>query len=383
MTSATPSQQEWRQQLAHAQQDLRRLSASSGSSITATSTSLSVMRSSQADASRLDDELTLLLREQFMRIFSLLHPGTIGRLQPELTVLLDFLIFRYSVWEGRPLPGMALMNLRFRNEGGLATGGNSSIPIDNSSDTTSSPRLAAVGGHSGVEGPGLSTTQRNLYCFGAVFLRYIWSRTGHAAATSHWGDAEPNNWRNIAWHVLRRTEATYRAASVLNFLAFLRSGRYRSILERILRTRLVYAQPSAPRAISYEYLNRQLVWAEVSEVLLFILPLVNAAAVKRAVRSILPRLPTFPFTPISQTIGSNGMSTIRGGDGSIGSSGGTICGICGSVDILTPCKAEPCGHIFCYYCLRGHTAVDSRFQCPECLVKVEGMRPAYPRLGQN
>jgi len=333
------------------------------------------MRSSQTDASRLDDELTLLLREQFMRIFSLFHPGTIGRLQPELTLLLDFLIFRYSVWEGRPLPGMALMNLRFRDERGILT----AARTNNSSTETGG---IAGGGHSGVEGPGLTRTQRNLYCFGAVFLRYLWSRTGHAAAASHWGDAETNSWRNIAWLTLRRTEATYRAASVLNFLAFLKTGRYRSILERVLRTRLVYAQPSAPRAISYEYLNRQLVWAEVSEVLLFLLPLVNAAAVKRAVRSILPRLPAFPFTPISQTARDDDVrSGSRYGNGN-SSSNRDIgnCGICGTSEMLVPYRAEPCGDIFCYYCLRGHTAVDPRFQCPVCLAKVDGMRPAYDRL---
>ncbi|KAH7625018.1 hypothetical protein Ndes2526B_g00394 [Nannochloris sp. 'desiccata'] len=372
MPSSTPSQQVWRQHLAQAQQDLRRLSTTGGPPTTPNTAALSVMRSSQADASRLDDELTSLLREQFMRIFSLFHPGTVGRLQPELTVLLDFLIFRYSVWEGRPLPGMALMNLRFRNERGVRT---------DSSSTAPTAMGIPGGGHSGVEGPGLTVTQRNLYCFGAVFLRYIWSRTGHAAAASHWGDAEPDTWRSIAWYTLRKTEATYRAVSVLNFLAFLKTGRYRSILERVLRTRLVYAQPSAPRAISYEYLNRQLVWAEVSEVLLFLLPLVNAAAVKRAVRSILPRLPTFPFTPTSQTTPAiDGVTRSHSGSNS---SRVRNCGICGTGEMLIPYKADPCGDMFCYYCLRGHTAIDPRFQCPVCLAKVEGMRPAYARLRQN
>jgi peroxin-2 len=37
----------------------------------------------------------------------------------------------------------------------------------------------------------------------------------------------------------------------------------RSVLDRLLRARLVYQQPSAARAISFEYLNRQLVWSEL------------------------------------------------------------------------------------------------------------------------
>ena len=40
-------------------------------------------------------------------------------------------------------------------------------------------------------------------------------------------------------------------------------GWRRSVLERLLRARLVYEQPSAARAISFEYLNRQLVWSEL------------------------------------------------------------------------------------------------------------------------
>lgn len=39
--------------------------------------------------------------------------------------------------------------------------------------------------------------------------------------------------------------------------------------------RLVYAQPIMSRVISFEYLNRQLVWQEVSELLLFLLPLMD------------------------------------------------------------------------------------------------------------
>ena len=55
----------------------------------------------------------------------------------------------------------------------------------------------------------------------------------------------------------------------------------RSLLERALRMRLVYAQPAMTRALSFEYLNRQLVWHELSELLLFLLPLLNVGAVTR------------------------------------------------------------------------------------------------------
>ena len=40
--------------------------------------------------------------------------------------------------------------------------------------------------------------------------------------------------------------------------------RYKTIVERILKARLVYESPNMNRAVSFEYMNRQLVWNEFS-----------------------------------------------------------------------------------------------------------------------
>jgi peroxin-2 len=53
----------------------------------------------------------------------------------------------------------------------------------------------------------------------------------------------------------------------------------RTLVERVIGARLVYRQPSMSRLVSFEYLNRQLVWQELSEFLLFLLPLVNVTKV--------------------------------------------------------------------------------------------------------
>lgn len=54
----------------------------------------------------------------------------------------------------------------------------------------------------------------------------------------------------------------------------------RTLVERLIGARLVYRQPNMSRLISFEYLNRQLVWQELSEFLLFLLPLINVAKVR-------------------------------------------------------------------------------------------------------
>lgn len=142
--------------------------------------------------------------------------------------ILPLQVFRFSVWEGRPLPGMALMNLRYRNE--AAVGPAARPAVTTSSSSSSSHAVCPGGGRSGVEGPGLSAAQRVLYCLGAVALRYGWARLGHHAAAQHWGDASSlgvGGWRRRAWGLMRQAESAYRLASLANFLAFLRSGRYR------------------------------------------------------------------------------------------------------------------------------------------------------------
>lgn len=188
----------------------------------------------------------------------------------------------------------------------------------------------------------------------------------------------------------------------------------------MLRARLVYQQPSAARAISFEYLNRQLVWSELrwgdwvggcwllhmlagrwwaswlllprgssgplawrpslalllpacpcSELLLFLLPLVNVKAIKHALRSYLPRLPMLA--------GAGGaLALAPGGQQDQGSGQQQQCGICSTVDILAPYAAVPCGHRFCYYCLRSHCLADAQYSCPLCLRRVDAMRQLGP-----
>ena len=62
--------------------------------------------------------------------------------------------------------------------------------------------------------------------------------------------------------------------------------------------RLVYQRVNMARAISFEYLNRQLVWHELSEVLLFLLPLINVGRLKRFVTHQLPQLKA-AFLPVA------------------------------------------------------------------------------------
>lgn len=70
-------------------------------------------------------------------------------------------------------------------------------------------------------------------------------------------------------------------AAFISFLVFLTNGRYRTLTDRLLRMRLTPSAYQARREISFEYLNRQLVWHEFTEFLLFLLPLVGISKWRR------------------------------------------------------------------------------------------------------
>ena len=61
-------------------------------------------------------------------------------------------------------------------------------------------------------------------------------------------------------------------------------------MHRMLGAQLVYEKAVMSRALSFEYLNSQLVWHELSELLLFVLPLVDVTRLKRLLHTHMPAL---------------------------------------------------------------------------------------------
>ncbi|KAG6388400.1 hypothetical protein SASPL_149825 [Salvia splendens] len=234
-----------------------------------------ISRVNQVDAGRLDVEMSAMLKEQLVKVFSLLKPGMLFQYEPELNAFLEFLIWRFSIWVDKPTPGNALMNLRYRDERAVE------------------PRVKV---RMGLEGPGLTVSQKIWYCIATVGGQYIWARLQSFSAFRRWGDTE----------------------QVLLFSARLYySAMYRSLIERALRARLVYGSPNMNRSVSFEYMNRQLVWNEFSEMLLLLLPLLNSSSLRKVLR------------PFSKDISSNS----EGDD--------ALCPICQATP-TTPFLALPC-----------------------------------------
>ena len=163
---------------------------------------------------------------------------------------------------------------------------------------------------------------------------------------------------------------THSVTAFVSFLVFLVNGRYRTLIDRILRMRLTPPSAQASREVSFEYLNRQLVWHAFTEFLLFLLPLVGISRwrrwLSRAWRKTKATLQAngdddepeekqgeLAFLP-ERTCGicykqQNPESTSESDVMAASASGGIVGSA--QTDITNPYETVPCGCIYCFVCL--------------------------------
>lgn len=161
-------------------------------------------------------------------------------------------------------------------------------------------------------------------------------------------------WRKIVAYA----EGLYEVLALANFVSYIAGARYDSVLHRVLRIRLT-PTTSAHRAVSFEFLNRQLIWSQFTEFLLVFLPLLRLPRLKRKLAGYLPQ-------PESQKLGFLPRR---------------ICAICYSdavegADIVNPYEAD-CGDLFCYACVVSQIklAEGEGWDCLRCGHRVTQARP--------
>lgn len=165
---------------------------------------------------------------------------------------------------------------------------------------------------------------------------------------------------------------THSIAAFASFLVFLFNGRYRTILDRTLRMRLAPPTNQLSREVSFEYLNRQLVWHAFTEFLLFFLPLVGISRWRRWLSRIWRKTRVaimtsgiddedestangeFSFLP-ERTCAicyqdQNFNSTL---ENDVVAVTGTSGGVIGSAqtDVTNPYETVPCGCVYCFVCI--------------------------------
>ncbi|GAA5888837.1 hypothetical protein JCM6882_002872 [Rhodosporidiobolus microsporus] len=242
---------------------------------------LRISRVAQLDASLLDGELENILHAPVKTALEGVRQPGRRDWEPELLALLRFAVMRLSLWESGATYGTTLQNLRYRNEAKHAGGLQASA---SDSALTRFQKLAYTALvvlppylHTRLQDRMLSSSWADeplpRSCFSLVDLRRVALTRGRRREEEV--IQMKREWKRTAWELLGVAEKLGSLAGLLNFLIFLHNGKFRTLIDRVLKMRLVYARRAFTPNVSFEYLNRQLVWEAFTEFLLFILPLIN------------------------------------------------------------------------------------------------------------
>jgi len=223
---------------------------------------LRVQRVGQLDANLLDQELADLLAQPVTAALRRASPWLERRYAAEIRMMLRLILYKFSIYDHRASYGAMLQNLQYRNEWASPT-------------TRDAP---------------LSRIQLALYPLCTIIAPYSLAKA-HAYMSAHQYDQAPRESAAfVAYALWRHWQRLWGLAALVNFGLFLWNSRYRTITDRVLGMRLVYANRALHRHVSFEFLNRQLVWNALTEFLLFLLPLLRPQRVLRRIA----QLPSHP-----------------------------------------------------------------------------------------
>jgi len=256
------------------------------------------------------------------------------RFSPEVDALLGFLLFNWTVLQNQPTPGMALQNLMFTQ----SSQGNKPAPVGR--------KILLLRGIVDIGG------------------RYLISRLRRMGLKHGWSEAAGGSLQRKTWSMLNWIDKLQRVSWLLNTLIFLKSGTYPTVLDRLLGMQLVNSkQLTAPRAINFQFMNRQILWDYFSGFLLFVAPLVDWNRIRMRI-----------IQKLQQGRSSRIRRFRRNAEELPASTRPEPCAVCNNDPAQTP-YITSCHHTFCYYCLRSACTKDVHFRCPKCGCTVDKSVP--------
>ncbi|KAM7390632.1 hypothetical protein PAMA_008696 [Pampus argenteus] len=292
-----------------------------------------VLRINQLDALELDSALEQLVWSQFSQCFQNCRPGLLTPLEPELRALLQLLLSRFTLYSSSTTVGQSLLSLRYHNTLSSST---RYRPLSRRQKLglavlTAGPRWLQERSHSlllslGLIPGGLVSE------VGSGFLQ--------------------KGLRSC----LTLVSSIAQLASLVNFLVFLGKGHHPVLAERIVGARAVFSKPNVTRDITYQYMNRELLWHGFAEFLIFLLPLINTRKLKETVSRIL-----LGGESAGVDCGRNGQGVWK------------ECGLCGEWPTMP--HMVGCQHVFCYYCIKSHSIANTHITCPKCGAEAGKLEP--------
>ncbi|KAL8669755.1 MAG: hypothetical protein Q9168_005670 [Polycauliona sp. 1 TL-2023] len=324
-------------------------------------------RVGQVDAELLDEELLELLKGQVGEALKYFGSHLRDEWSSEILLALRAVLFKLSIWDHNASYGSALQNLQYTDA-----------------------RQA---------GPLLSNPTRwQKVCYGALSVggRYAWEKWGLWLADQEGNYDQPAPRIQTLSRISSAASTAHSVTAFSSFIVFLINGRYRTLLDRILRLRLASPGNHLSRQVSFEYLNRQLVWHAFTEFLLFLLPLVGItrwrrwlsrawrkakALVKRddeeedkAPGGELSFLPERTCAICYQD--QNPTSTAENEILAVSGASGGVVGSA-QTDITNPYELKPCSCVYCFVCAisRLEAADGEGWTCLRCGLLVKECRP--------
>ncbi|KAK3068130.1 peroxisome assembly protein (Peroxin-2), partial [Teratosphaeriaceae sp. CCFEE 6253] len=309
-------------------------------------------RVGQVDAELLDEELLNLLKNQAGEGLKLFGAHLKDEWGAEIGLVLRTALWKLAIWDHGASYGASLQGLKY---------------VDARRSTkAATPRDPPT------------AWQKVAYGLLTVGGRYGWSKwEDYLSNTENSYDVEPSPLIRRLSRLTTLASSAHDVAGLASFLVFLYNGKYRTLADRVLRLRLVPSSNQTSREVSFEYLNRQLVWHAFTEFLLFLLPLVGISRWRRWIarawkrtKSTVTRLRTgsashdnddddvpkgeLAFLPERTcAICYQDQNPASGRSEQDVVSAGANAGIIGnaSTDITNPYETIPCGCIYCFVCL--------------------------------
>lgn len=325
-------------------------------------------RVGQVDAELLDEELLQLLKGQVGEALKYFGTHLQTDWSAEIVLLLRAIIFKLSIWDHNASYGAALQNLRYR-------------------DARQSSLAQALP----------SIWQKSLYGLVSVVGKYGWTKWEDYLLDVESGYDEPSPRMRRLSRFTSFVSTTHSTAAFFSFLVFLYNGRYRTILDRMLRLRLAPNSSQVNREVSFEYLNRQLVWHAFTEFLLFLLPLVGISRWRRWISRSWRKAKSLFFRT-----GDGGEDTTIGGElaflpertcaicyqdqnpssisemevAAVSQASGGVVGSA-QTDTTNPYECIPCGCVYCFVCIAQRLEAEDGegWVCLRCGETVTSCRP--------
>lgn len=323
-------------------------------------------RVGQVDAELLDEELLSLLKGQAGEGLKLFGGHLKDEWGAEILLGLRAVLWKLSIWDHGASYGASLQGLKY---------------------------IDARGGKRAEA----RNWQKAAYGALTVFGRYGWTRWEDWLSERENGYDEPSTLVQRLSRATNLLGTTHSIAAFASFLVFLYNGKYRTLADRLLRLRLVPASNQTSREVSFEYLNRQLVWHAFTEFLLFLLPLVGISRWRRWIArawkksktlfvraseedddvpkgelAFLPeRTCAICYADQNPTGGQSEQDILAASSGS----GGVIGSA--ATDVTNPYETIPCGCVYCFVCLAQRIEAEEGegWTCLRCGEVVKECRP--------